>query len=99
MHASPPVIARSKATKQSPSSVIHATRWRLLRRFAPRNDMMQRLLASCLASLLLYALMFCFILDRPLSLGFLQQQIDAKLTRKTSIGGPKLMILAGSNGP
>ena len=42
---------------------------------------------------------FGFILDRPLSLGFLRQQIDAKLARAASIAGPKLVILAGSNGP
>ena len=54
---------------------------------------------ACLASLLLYALAFGFILDRPLALGFLQQQIDAKLARAASIDRPKLVILAGSNGP
>ena len=57
------------------------------------------LIAACLASLLLYALAFGFILDRPLALGFLRQQIDAKLARAAAIDGPKLVILAGSNGP
>lgn len=57
-----------------------------------------RLLVICSASVLLYALVFGGILDRPLSLGFLQQQIDAKLARAASIGQPKLVILAGSNG-
>ena len=42
---------------------------------------------------------FGFILDRPLALGFLRHQIDAKLARGASIDGPKLVILAGSNGP
>lgn len=58
-----------------------------------------RLLSVCLASLLLYALAFGLVLDRPLALGFLRQQIDAKLARAASIDGPKLVILAGSNGP
>ena len=58
-----------------------------------------RLVAVCLVSLLLYALAFSIILDRPLALGFLRQQIDAKLTRAATIPGPKLVILAGSNGP
>jgi hypothetical protein len=58
-----------------------------------------RLLSACLASLLLYALVFGCILDRPLALGFLRQQIDAKLARAAAIDGPKLVILAGSNGP
>jgi hypothetical protein len=58
-----------------------------------------RLLCACLASLLLYALAFGFVADRPLSLGFLQHQLDAKLARAASIDGRKLVILAGSNGP
>ena len=58
-----------------------------------------RLLLFCLASLLLYALAFGLVLDRPLALGFLRQQIDAKLARAASIDRPKLVILAGSNGP
>ncbi len=57
-----------------------------------------RLLAACLASLLIYAVAFGVILDRPLMLGDLQRQIDAKLARAAMIVGPKLVILAGSNG-
>ncbi len=59
----------------------------------------RRLFYACLTSLMLYTLAFGFILNRPLSLGFLQQQIDAKLAYAASINGPKLVILAGSNGP
>ncbi|HME21373.1 MAG TPA: hypothetical protein VKI44_08480 [Acetobacteraceae bacterium] len=70
----------------------------MLRRFAPRNDS-NRLISACLASLLLYALTFGFVFDRPLALGFLRQQIDDKLARAAVISGPKLVILAGSNGP
>jgi hypothetical protein len=58
-----------------------------------------RLLCACLASLLLYGLAFGFIVDRPLALGFLQQQLDTKLARAASLDGRKLVILAGSNGP
>jgi hypothetical protein len=50
-------------------------------------------------SLLLYALLFGAILDRPLSLGMFRTQIDAKLARGAAIEGPKLVIIAGSNGP
>ena len=57
------------------------------------------MLCACLASLLLYGLAFGFVVDRPLSLGFLRHQLDAKLARAASIDGPKLVILAGSNGP
>jgi hypothetical protein len=60
---------------------------------------MGRLLTACIISLLSYALLFGCIIDRPLTLGFLQQQIDAKLTRAATINVPKLVILAGSNGP
>ena len=58
---------------------------------------MRRLMTACLASLVLYAALFGFILDRPLAYGFLRQQIDAKLAR--GVVSPKLVILAGSNGP
>jgi hypothetical protein len=58
-----------------------------------------RLLSACLASLLIYGAAFGFVLDRPLALGFLQHQLDAKLARAASLDGPKLVILAGSNGP
>jgi hypothetical protein len=58
-----------------------------------------RLFAACLASLLVYTLAFGFVLDRPLALGFLQQQLDMKLERAAAIDGRKLVILAGSNGP
>jgi hypothetical protein len=64
-----------------------------------RRSAAVRLIFFCLASLALYAMTFGFILDRPLALGFLQQQIDAKLARAAAIDGPKLVILAGSNGP
>ena len=58
-----------------------------------------RILLPCTASLLLYALLFGAVLDRPLSLGGFQARIDAGLARGAAIEGPKLVILAGSNGP
>jgi hypothetical protein len=60
---------------------------------------MRRLLVACVASLLLYAATFGLVLDRPLSLGFLADQIDLRLDRGATLAGPKLVILAGSNGP
>jgi hypothetical protein len=59
----------------------------------------RRILLPCLASLLIYAMLFGAILDRPLSLGMFRQQIDAKLARGAAIDGPKLVLIAGSNGP
>ncbi len=58
-----------------------------------------RILFACAASLLLYIATFAAILDRPLSFGFLRNEIDARLLRGAVIAGPKLVILAGSNGP
>jgi len=58
-----------------------------------------RILLACTASLVLYFACFAAILDRPLSYGFLRQEIDARLARGAAITGPKLVILAGSNGP
>lgn len=50
-------------------------------------------------SLLLYGALFGALLDRPLELGFLQRQLDDRLARAAAIHQPKLVILAGSNGP
>src|SRR5580692_4734346 len=61
--------------------------------------MVYRVLLPCLASLLIYGVLFGVVLDRPLSLGMFRQQIDAKLARGAAIEGPKLVIIAGSNGP
>jgi hypothetical protein len=58
-----------------------------------------RLLASCGASLIVYMLAFAFLLDRPLTLGALRSRIDANLAFGETIQQPKLVILAGSNGP
>jgi len=60
---------------------------------------MRRLLLCCASSLAIYLLLFAGILDRPLTLGALQARIDANLARGQQIEGPKLVIIAGSNGP
>lgn len=52
-----------------------------------------------LGSLLLYGVAFGLVLDRPLELGFLAHELDARLARAAAISRPKLVILAGSNGP
>ncbi len=60
---------------------------------------MRRILISCMLSLVIYGLAFGLLLDRPLTLGVLREHIDANLDRGAAITGPKLVILAGSNGP
>jgi hypothetical protein len=60
---------------------------------------MRRILTACGASLLLYSALFAFVLDRPLTLGALHARIEANLAHGTAIAEPKLVILAGSNGP
>ena len=60
---------------------------------------MRRILFACGASLLLYAMGFGCLLDRPLTLGALQARIDVNVAAGAAIIGPKLVILAGSNGP
>lgn len=62
-------------------------------------DGFRRLVCAMLASLGLYAVLFGAVLDRPLDLGFLARQLDAGVARAATISGPKLVILAGSNGP
>jgi hypothetical protein len=59
----------------------------------------RRLACAALGSLLLYGVLFGAVLDRPLELGFLARQLDDRLVRAATIDGPKLVILAGSNGP
>lgn len=60
---------------------------------------MRRLLLACVASLLVYIVLFAVLLDRPLTLGALRARLDANLTRGAAIADRKLVILAGSNGP
>jgi hypothetical protein len=60
---------------------------------------MRRILLACGASIVLYIIAFTFILDRPLSLGALRTHLDAGVRLGETIHQPKLVILAGSNGP
>lgn len=60
---------------------------------------MRRILLACVASLILYGAGFAFLLDRPLTLGALRGRIDANLARGAAAEVPKLVIMAGSNGP
>ncbi len=60
---------------------------------------MRALVLACLASLLAYVLAFALVLDRPLGIGFLRAEIETRLARGAAAGSPKLVILAGSNGP
>ncbi len=60
---------------------------------------MRRIVFACTASLVLYIAAFAWLLDRPLTLGALQARIDANLAAAQTISQPKLVILAGSNGP
>ena len=60
---------------------------------------MRRILLACAASLALYAIAFAVVLDRPLTLGTLRARIEANLATGAAVRGPKVVILAGSNGP
>jgi hypothetical protein len=60
---------------------------------------MGRILLTCIASLALYFAAFTWLLDRPLTLGALRARIEANLALGETIQQPKLVILAGSNGP
>ena len=60
---------------------------------------MRRLIICCGLSIFLYVLAFPCVLNRPLSLGLLHLQIIQKTTRLASLSSPKIVILAGSNGP
>ena len=60
---------------------------------------MRRILLGCGASIALYIGAFACVLDRPLTLGVLRSRIDAGVRLGQTIDQPKLVILAGSNGP
>lgn len=60
---------------------------------------MRRIALACLASLLVYGAAFALVLDRPFEYGQLQARIEGKLRAGAALPSPKLVILAGSNGP
>jgi hypothetical protein len=60
---------------------------------------MRRILLACVTSLLLYISAFAWLLDRPLTLGALRARVEATIALARTIHEPKLVILAGSNGP
>lgn len=60
---------------------------------------MRRLFLCSVLSILLYGLVFGWGVDRPLSLGLLRLELAQKTARLAALPSPKLVILAGSNGP
>ena len=60
---------------------------------------MKRLLVCAVVSVALYVLLFGLMLERPLSLEPLWLEMTQKTARLASLPSPKLVILAGSNGP
>jgi hypothetical protein len=60
---------------------------------------MRRILACCALSIAVYALVFGWLVDRPLSLGLLRLEITQKTANLAALPSPKIVILAGSNGP
>jgi hypothetical protein len=53
----------------------------------------------CCLSVVLYGVVFGVAVDRPLSLGILYTEMQQKSARLALLPDPKLVILAGSNGP
>jgi hypothetical protein len=60
---------------------------------------MRRILLACGTSLVIYVSAFAWLLDRPLTLGALRTRVEATVALGRTIHEPKLVILAGSNGP
>jgi len=60
---------------------------------------MRRIFLSCVLSIVIYLVLFGLVVDRPLSLGLLQLEISQKISIMAALPSPKLVILAGSNGP
>lgn len=55
------------------------------------------LIAGCVASLALFVAVFS-VVHRPLVVGEIQRQLDHKLGYARTLGSPKLVVFAGSNG-
>jgi hypothetical protein len=68
-------------------------------RFSVSGQELVRVLGCCAASLIIYWLLFAFVIDRPLTAGLLNLELQQKTARLESLPSPKLVILAGSNGP
>jgi len=66
---------------------------------SPWSRLAKHVILPCCVSLLAYGAVFAGLLDRPLSHGFLRDRLEQKLARGAAIEGPKLVIIAGSNGP
>jgi hypothetical protein len=60
---------------------------------------MWRLVRLCSLSLAIYWTVFCTLVDRPLSLGVLRLELLQKTAALAALPSPKLVVLAGSNGP
>jgi hypothetical protein len=60
---------------------------------------MGRLIGCLVLSFILYGAAFGFVLERPLSTGLLDLEMAQKAARLATLPPPKLVILAGSNGP
>ena len=55
------------------------------------------LIAACLASLLLYGLVFGFVVHKPLTIDIIADLLKLKSDYARRVGSPKLVIFAGSN--
>lgn len=55
------------------------------------------IIAAMLASVLLYALLFGFVLHKPLSVGTIRDYFRIKLQRAAQVPSPKLVFFGGSN--
>jgi hypothetical protein len=59
---------------------------------------LRNIILACISSILIYLLVFAFFINKPLSMGFIN---EAQLIRANYVQakpGPKLVIIAGSNG-
>ncbi len=57
-----------------------------------------KVICACVASVMLYLILFNFVIKKPWSLGFVVDMYRNKVAYSNSIEGPKVIILAGSNG-
>lgn len=59
---------------------------------------LRTIVLACISSVLIYLLVFTFMVKKPLTLGFINEALRIRATYVKARPGPKLVIIAASNG-
>ena len=59
---------------------------------------LRTIILACISSILIYLLVFTFLVKKPLTLGFIHEALQVRAAYVQANPGPKLVIIAASNG-